>query len=60
MTAATRLTRTIWTIATLAEAVSVSVLSMALYSRFSSCGEAEFAEKLLSAKRFEFGGHIEK
>jgi 6-phosphogluconate dehydrogenase len=36
------------------------VLSTALYSRFSSRGEAEFADKLLSAMRFEFGGHIEK
>jgi 6-phosphogluconate dehydrogenase len=36
------------------------VLSTALYARFSSRGEAEFADKLLSAMRFEFGGHIEK
>ncbi|MEO8048231.1 MAG: hypothetical protein ABI684_13195 [Nitrospirota bacterium] len=42
------------------EAVSVSVLSAALYSRFSSCGEAEFADTLLSTMRFEFSGHIEK
>ena len=42
------------------EAVSVSVLSTALYSRFSSCGEAELADKLLPAMRFEFDGHIEK
>lgn len=50
-----------WTIkAAIAEAVPVPVLSTALYSRFSSRGEAEFADKLLSAMRFEFGGHIEK
>jgi 6-phosphogluconate dehydrogenase (decarboxylating) len=35
------------------KAVSISVLSPALYSRFSSCGEAEFADTLLSAMRFE-------
>lgn len=50
-----------WTIkAALDEAVPVPVLSTALYSRFSSRGEAEFADKLLSAMRFEFGGHVEK
>jgi len=50
-----------WTIkAAIDEAVPVPVLSTALYSRFSSRGEAEFADKLLSAMRFEFGGHIEK
>jgi 6-phosphogluconate dehydrogenase len=50
-----------WTIkAAIDEAVPVPVLSTALYSRFSSRGEAEFANKLLSAMRFEFGGHIEK
>ena len=36
------------------------MLSVALYSRFSSRGETEFADKLLSAMRFEFGGHEEK
>ena len=36
------------------------VLSSALYSRFSSRGEADFADKLMSAMRFEFGGHLEK
>ena len=36
------------------------VLTAALYERFSSRGEAEFADKLLSAMRYEFGGHIEK
>ena len=50
-----------WTIkAAIDEAVPTPVLSTALYSRFSSRGEAEFADKLLSAMRFEFGGHIEK
>ena len=36
------------------------VLTAALYERFSSRGEADFADKLLSAMRFEFGGHLEK
>ena len=36
------------------------VLSTALYERFSSRGEADFADKLLSAMRYEFGGHLEK
>jgi 6-phosphogluconate dehydrogenase len=36
------------------------VLSSALYQRFSSRGEADFADKLLSAMRYEFGGHLEK
>src|SRR5262249_56702085 len=36
------------------------VLSSALYQRFSSRGEAEFADKLLSAMRYGFGGHLEK
>ncbi len=50
-----------WTIkAAIDEGVPVPVLSTALYSRFTSRGEAEFADKLLSAMRFEFGGHIEK
>lgn len=40
--------------------VPTPVLSTALYSRFSSRGEAKFADKLLSAMRFEFGGHNEK
>jgi 6-phosphogluconate dehydrogenase len=38
----------------------VHVLSSALYERFSSRGEADFADKLLSAMRYQFGGHIEK
>ena len=42
------------------EAVSVSVLSTVLYLRFSSCGEAEFADQLLPAMRFELCGHIGK
>jgi 6-phosphogluconate dehydrogenase len=50
-----------WTIkAAIDEAVPVPVLSTALYDRFSSRGEADFADKLLSAMRFEFGGHLEK
>ncbi|OGS51963.1 MAG: 6-phosphogluconate dehydrogenase (decarboxylating) [Erythrobacter sp. RIFCSPHIGHO2_12_FULL_63_10] len=50
-----------WTIkAAIDEGVPVPVLSTALYSRFSSRGEGEFADKLLSAMRFEFGGHVEK
>ncbi len=36
------------------------VLTTALYERFSSRGEADFQDKLLSAMRFEFGGHVEK
>jgi 6-phosphogluconate dehydrogenase len=36
------------------------VLTAALYERFSSRGESEFADKLLSAMRYEFGGHVEK
>jgi 6-phosphogluconate dehydrogenase len=36
------------------------VLSSALFQRFSSRGEADFADKLLSAMRFAFGGHMEK
>jgi 6-phosphogluconate dehydrogenase len=50
-----------WTIkAAIDEGVPVPVLSAALYERFSSRGEAEFADKLLSAMRYEFGGHVEK
>jgi 6-phosphogluconate dehydrogenase len=50
-----------WTIkAAIDEGIPVPVLSTALYTRFSSRGAAEFADKLLSAMRFEFGGHIEK
>jgi 6-phosphogluconate dehydrogenase len=50
-----------WTIkAAIDEAVPVPVLSSALYERFTSRGEADFADKLLSAMRYEFGGHLEK
>ena len=50
-----------WTIkAAIDEAVPAPVLTTALYERFSSRGEAEFADKLLSAMRFQFGGHLEK
>src|SRR6202035_2937093 len=50
-----------WTIkAAIDEAVPVPVLSTALYERFSSRGEATFGDKLLSAMRYEFGGHVEK
>ena len=50
-----------WTImAAIDEAVPVPVLSSALYARFSSRGEADFADRLLSAMRFQFGGHLEE
>jgi 6-phosphogluconate dehydrogenase len=50
-----------WTIkAAIDEAVPAHILTSALYERFSSRGEADFADKLLSAMRFEFGGHVEK
>jgi 6-phosphogluconate dehydrogenase len=50
-----------WTIkAAIDEAVPAHVLTAALYERFSSRGEAEFADRLLSAMRYEFGGHVEK
>src|SRR4051794_4452332 len=50
-----------WTVmAAIDESVPVPVLSAALYERFSSRGEADFADKILSAMRFEFGGHDEK
>src|SRR2546430_10268554 len=50
-----------WTIkAAIDAAVPVPVLSTALYERFSSRGEAQFGDKLLSAMRYEFGGHVEK
>ena len=49
-----------WTVtAAIDEGAPVPVLSAALYQRFSSRGEADFADKLLSAMRFEFGGHRE-
>ncbi len=50
-----------WTIkAAIDEAVPAPVLTTALYERFSSRGEADFQNKLLSAMRFQFGGHHEK
>src|SRR5262245_49519836 len=50
-----------WTIkAAIDEAVPVPVLTTALYERFSSRGEADFQDKVLSAMRFQFGGHLEK
>ncbi len=50
-----------WTMkAAIDEAVPVPVLSTALFERFSSRGEADFGDKLLSAMRYEFGGHSEK
>jgi len=50
-----------WTIkAAIDEAVPVPVLSTALYQRFSSRGDADYQDKLLSAMRFGFGGHLEK
>jgi 6-phosphogluconate dehydrogenase len=50
-----------WTIkAAIDEAVPVPVLTTALYERFTSRGEADFQDKLLSAMRFQFGGHLEK
>ena len=50
-----------WTIsAAIDEGAPAPVLSAALYQRFTSRGEDEFAEKMLSAMRFEFGGHVER
>jgi len=50
-----------WTIAAaIDEAVPVPVLSAALYERFASRGDADFQDKLLSAMRLQFGGHLEK
>src|SRR6201986_2697183 len=50
-----------WTIAAgIAEGVPAPGVTTALYERFSSRGEADFQNKLLSAMRYEFGGHIEK
>lgn len=50
-----------WTIkAAIDEAVPAPVLSAALYQRFTSRGEADYQDKLLSAMRFQFGGHLEK
>jgi 6-phosphogluconate dehydrogenase len=50
-----------WTVnAAIDESVPVPVLSAALFQRFASRGEGDFADKLLSAMRFQFGGHEEK
>jgi 6-phosphogluconate dehydrogenase len=50
-----------WTIkAAIDEGVPTPVLTASLYERFTSRGEADFSNKLLSAMRFEFGGHLEK
>jgi 6-phosphogluconate dehydrogenase len=50
-----------WTIsAAIDESVPTHVLSAALYERFTSRGSADFANQLMSAMRFEFGGHLEK
>ncbi len=50
-----------WTIkAAIDEAVPVPVLSSALYQRFTSRGEADYQDRLLSAMRYGFGGHLEK
>ena len=50
-----------WTVkAAIDEGVPAHVLSSALYERFSSRGEADFADQVLSAMRYQFGGHVEK
>jgi len=50
-----------WTVAAaIDESVPAPVLSAALYERFSSRGQDDFADKVLSALRFQFGGHKEK
>ena len=50
-----------WTLtAAIDEAVPAHVLSAALFERFSSRGQADFQDRVLSAMRFEFGGHVEK
>jgi 6-phosphogluconate dehydrogenase len=50
-----------WTIkAAIDEGVPVPVLAASLYERFSSRGQADYQNKLLSAMRFQFGGHVEK
>jgi 6-phosphogluconate dehydrogenase len=49
-----------WTVkAAIDEAVPIPVLSAALYQRFSSRGESEYQDRILSAMRFGFGGHLE-
>jgi 6-phosphogluconate dehydrogenase len=50
-----------WTVmAAVDEGVPAPVLTAALYDRFSSRGNGDFAHKLLSALRFQFGGHVER
>ncbi len=50
-----------WTIkAAIDEAVPAPVLTTALYERFSSRGEADFQDRILSAMRYQFGGHLEE
>ncbi len=50
-----------WTVkAAIDEGVPAPVLSTALYQRFSSRGEADYQDRLLSAMRYQFGGHVEK
>jgi 6-phosphogluconate dehydrogenase len=50
-----------WTLqAAIDEGVPAPVISSALFSRFASRGDAEFADKLMSAMRYQFGGHLEK
>jgi 6-phosphogluconate dehydrogenase len=50
-----------WTVAAAVdEGVPANVLSASLFSRFSSRGEADYGDKLLSAMRKQFGGHAEK
>jgi 6-phosphogluconate dehydrogenase len=50
-----------WTVqAAIDESVPAPVISAALFARFSSRGEADYGDRLLSALRFEFGGHVEK
>jgi 6-phosphogluconate dehydrogenase len=50
-----------WTLlAAIEEGAPSPVLSAALYQRFTSRGESEFADKLLSAMRYQFGGHLER
>ena len=50
-----------WTInAAIDEGVPAHVLTAALFERFSSRGAADFADKLLSAMRYQFGGHVER
>ena len=50
-----------WTVlAAIDEGTPADVLTAALYERFASRGDADFASKLMSAMRYEFGGHLEK